>query len=195
VRRFHILISLLLSSQTRDEATHAARCALRAHGLTIESMLATPVDQIEALIRPVGFYRRKAVYIKRVCEILRDQHGGDIPRTLPQLLELPGIGPKMGHLVMQCAWGDTVGIGVDVHVHRISHRLGWVPAPPDGVHKPGRSSATAPVDSSVGGKSRGFFFRFFFFFFSPLTFCFPPWRFWSALCFAVRVSLTRCVCI
>ena len=55
-----------------------------------------------------------------------DKYEGDIPKTLEELCALPGVGPKMAHLAMQCAWGETVGIGVDVHVHRISNRLRWV---------------------------------------------------------------------
>lgn len=65
-------------------------------------------------------------YIKRTTEILLDQYAGDIPKTIEDLCKLPGVGPKMGHLCMQVAWGEVSGIGVDTHVHRISNRLGWV---------------------------------------------------------------------
>jgi len=54
------------------------------------------------------------------------KYGGDIPRNVKELCMLPGVGPKMAYLCMQTAWGKSVGIGVDVHVHRISNRLGWV---------------------------------------------------------------------
>jgi endonuclease-3 len=55
-----------------------------------------------------------------------EQYDGDIPNTLDGLKDLPGVGPKMAFLAMQCAWDVNVGIGVDTHVHRISNRLGWV---------------------------------------------------------------------
>tara|TARA_R110002050_G_scaffold294328_1_gene452000 strand:+ start:752 stop:1273 length:522 start_codon:yes stop_codon:yes gene_type:complete len=77
------------------------------------------------LVAGVGFHNRKAIYLKKTAEILMEKHGGDIPRDYVEITKLPGVGPKMAHLCMQAAWGDTVGIGVDVHVHRICNRLKW----------------------------------------------------------------------
>ncbi|XP_031478537.1 endonuclease III homolog 1, chloroplastic isoform X3 [Nymphaea colorata] len=74
----------------------------------------------------VGFYTRKAVYMKKVSEICLSKYGGDIPSSLEELLSLPGVGPKMAHLVMTVAWDNVQGICVDTHVHRICNRLGWV---------------------------------------------------------------------
>lgn len=71
-------------------------------------------------------FQRKVEYIKRTSVILLDKYNGDIPRTIKELCELPGVGPKMAHICMQIAWGEVSGIGVDTHVHRISNRLGWV---------------------------------------------------------------------
>lgn len=65
----------------------------------------------------------------KTCDILRSQYNGDIPKTIPDLIKLPGVGPKMAHICMNAAWGEVTGIGVDTHVHRISNRLGWVPKP------------------------------------------------------------------
>ncbi|CAO3678551.1 unnamed protein product [Rhizopus microsporus] len=78
------------------------------------------------MIKSVGFHSKKAKYIKKTAEILRDQYEGDIPDTIEGLTSLPGVGPKMGYLTLQVAWNKNVGIGVDVHVHRITNRLGWV---------------------------------------------------------------------
>lgn len=82
------------------------------------------------LIHPVSFYKNKAKFIKNTCLILQkaaqDKKCIDIPETLLGLQALPGVGPKMAHLVMTCAWGKTEGICVDIHVHRIANRLGWV---------------------------------------------------------------------
>ncbi|PJF19851.1 Endonuclease III-like protein 1-like protein, partial [Paramicrosporidium saccamoebae] len=72
------------------------------------------------------FYRRKATAIKRATQILKTSYDSDIPDSLEELQKLPGVGPKMACLVMQNAWGRNAGIGVDVHVHRICNRLGWV---------------------------------------------------------------------
>jgi len=65
-------------------------------------------------------------YIKRTAAILERDYGGDIPNTLQGLMSLPGVGPKMSYLALQVAWRQTLGIGVDTHVHRITNRLGWV---------------------------------------------------------------------
>lgn len=64
-------------------------------------------------------------YIKQTAEILRDQWDGDIPDTIEGLVSLPGVGPKMGYLCLSVAWGKHLGIGVDVHVHRITNLWGW----------------------------------------------------------------------
>jgi len=125
VFRFQTLVALMLSSQTKDETTAAAMQRLREYGLTVDRVRETSEQRIKELIYGVGFHNRKAEYIKRTADLLAEQHQGDIPRTLRGLVSLPGVGPKMAHLCMQCAWKETVGIGVDVHVHRISGLLGW----------------------------------------------------------------------
>ncbi|KAK2707864.1 hypothetical protein QYM36_015518 [Artemia franciscana] len=129
-RRFHILVSLMLSSQTRDQVTDAAMRKLKTDipgGLTVENLLKLDDGVLGKLIYPVGFWKKKVLYLKRVAEILRDQYDGDIPQDLAGLCMLPGVGPKMAHLCMDIAWGSLTGIGVDTHVHRIANRLGWTP--------------------------------------------------------------------
>jgi len=74
----------------------------------------------------VGFHRKKTIYLKNTAKILHDKYNGDIPSTLEEIEALPGVGPKMARLVMQIAWKKSVGIAVDVHVHRICNRLKWV---------------------------------------------------------------------
>lgn len=68
----------------------------------------------------------KAKYIKKATEILVEKHGGKVPAVYKDLIALPGVGPKMAHLVLQEAFGKTEGVSVDTHVHRISNRLNWV---------------------------------------------------------------------
>ncbi|XP_050436853.1 endonuclease III-like protein 1 [Adelges cooleyi] len=126
VIRFHILISLMLSSQTRDEVNYAAMQRLKQHGLTVDKILETSDENLGKLIYPVGFWKRKVEYIKRTTRILKDNYNSDIPNSVKDLCQLPGVGPKMAHLCMSCAWNEVTGIGVDTHVHRISNRLGWV---------------------------------------------------------------------
>ena len=129
VKRFQTLISLMLSSQTKDTVNAATMDKLRAEipgGLNLESVLAVESAELNRLIAAVGFHRRKTEYIKRTAVILRDEWSGDIPDSIEGLVSLPGVGPKMAHLCMSAAWDKTMGIGVDVHVHRIANLWGWV---------------------------------------------------------------------
>ncbi|XP_067118625.1 endonuclease III-like protein 1 [Centruroides vittatus] len=126
VYRYQTLISLMLSSQTKDEVTYAAMTSLKEHGLTVENILKTNDDKLGELIYPVGFWKRKVEYIRKTTKILSEKYNGDIPDTLEELRLLPGVGPKMAHLAMSIAWKKTVGISVDTHVHRIANRLHWV---------------------------------------------------------------------
>ncbi|XP_032001216.1 endonuclease III-like protein 1 isoform X1 [Hylobates moloch] len=125
VRRYQVLLSLMLSSQTKDQVTAGAMQRLRARGLTVDSILQTDDATLGKLIYPVGFWRIKVKYIKQTSAILQQRYGGDIPASVAELVALPGVGPKMAHLAMAVAWGSVSGIAVDTHVHRIANRLRW----------------------------------------------------------------------
>ncbi|CAA7260929.1 unnamed protein product [Cyclocybe aegerita] len=127
-RRYATLVSLMLSSQTKDEVTDAAVSKLRAAlggSLSVEAMIAADDSVISEAIAKVGFWRRKTGYLKQAAIILRDQFHSDVPKTADELCSLPGVGPKMAFLCLQIAWDLNHGIGVDVHVHRITNLLGW----------------------------------------------------------------------
>ncbi|KAH0611100.1 uncharacterized protein H6S33_011527 [Morchella sextelata] len=129
IRRFQTLVSLMLSSQTKDTVNAVAMKQLREGlpgGLCLESILAVEPKRLDELIYIVGFHNRKTIYLKSTAILLRDRFSGDIPNTIADLCSLPGVGPKMAHLCMSAAWDDTQGIGVDVHVHRITNMWGWV---------------------------------------------------------------------
>ncbi|XP_020862502.1 endonuclease III-like protein 1 [Phascolarctos cinereus] len=126
VMRYQVLLSLMLSSQTKDQVTAAAMRRLRDRGLTLDSILEMDDSTLGELIYPVGFWRSKVKYIKQTSKILKQQYGGDIPATVAELVALPGVGPKMAHLAMAIAWGEVSGIAVDTHVHRIANRLKWI---------------------------------------------------------------------
>ncbi|KAG0771470.1 hypothetical protein G6F22_016446 [Rhizopus arrhizus] len=104
VQRFQTLVALMLSAQTKDTVTSATMIKLQNElpaGLNLESILNVDVTTLDQLIRSVGFHSKKAVYIKKTAEILRDQYDGDIPDTIEGLTSLPGVGPKMGYLTLQ----------------------------------------------------------------------------------------------
>src|SRR6185295_13565650 len=122
---FTTLISCILSLRTQDKTTNAASERLFAIANTPETMLATPVEVIEKTIYPVSFYRVKSRTIHAICEQLLSRAGGEVPSTLEELLELPGVGRKTANIVVTLGF-QKEGIAVDTHVHRISNRLGYV---------------------------------------------------------------------
>jgi len=84
------------------------------------------IEEIERLIYPVSFYRNKARHVKAACERLVTHYGGRVPTTMEELLTLPGVGRKTANLVLILAFKSQENICVDIHVHRISNRLGWI---------------------------------------------------------------------
>ncbi|XP_068140078.1 endonuclease III-like protein 1 [Drosophila tropicalis] len=127
-QRFQNFVALMLSSQTKDETTFKAMKRLKARNLSPGNIKDMPTSELEGLLHPVSFYKNKAKYLKQTSEVLLDKYGGDIPDNVKDLIALPGVGPKMAHICMSVAWQKITGIGVDVHVHRISNRLGWLKA-------------------------------------------------------------------
>jgi endonuclease III len=123
---FQVLIGTMLSAQTKDAVTSAASARLFAVARTPRAMLKLSPAEIERLIYPVSFYRNKAVHVLRTCEQLMARYAGRVPRTMEELLTLPGVGRKTANLVLILAHQSVDNICVDTHVHRISNRLGWV---------------------------------------------------------------------
>ena len=123
---FQVLISTMLSAQTKDAVTHAASMRLFAVAKTPTTVAALTIPRIEKLIYPVSFYRNKAVHVKETCKQLTARFGGTVPSTMEELLTLPGVGRKTANLVLLLAHKSKDNICVDTHVHRISNRLGWV---------------------------------------------------------------------
>jgi endonuclease III len=123
---FQILISTLLSARTQDATTLAASTRLFRKAPTPQAIAKLRVSQIETLIYPVGFYRNKAVFVKQTSQAIVERFGGRVPSTLAELVTLPGVGRKTANLVLILAFRSPDNICVDIHVHRISNRLGWV---------------------------------------------------------------------
>ncbi|CAG8433005.1 6307_t:CDS:2 [Ambispora gerdemannii] len=126
--RFQTLVALMLSSQTKDQITAEAINNLRQKlpgGLNIQSIIDTDELILDECISKVGFHKQKAKWIKQAAVTCKEEYNGDIPNDIKNLMNLKGVGPKMAYLCMQCAWNINQGIGVDVHVHRITNRLGW----------------------------------------------------------------------
>jgi endonuclease III len=124
-RPFETLVSTILSLRTKDAVTEAASHRLLARAPTPEILSSLPVPEIERLIFPVGFYHTKAKHLVETCRNLLQHYGGSVPRSMEDLLKLPGVGRKTANLVLTVGFGDY-GICVDTHVHRISNIWGFV---------------------------------------------------------------------
>ena len=144
--RFQLLVTLLFSSQTKDEVNYSVMQSLHSHylqngykeGLCIEAVLQTDTKDLDNMIFKVGFHTRKASYLKETAQMLKESYAGDIPTTIDELVQLKGIGYKMGHLILQGAWDETVGISVDTHMVRLCNMFKWLPKVeknPDNVRK------------------------------------------------------------
>jgi endonuclease-3 len=120
---FRILISVLISSRTKDAVTHKASEQLFSTAETPEQVAKLSEQQIADLIFPVGFYKQKAKHIKQIARTLA-ANSGRVPDTFDGLTALPGVGRKTANLVLALAF-NVPAIAVDIHVFRISGRLGW----------------------------------------------------------------------
>jgi endonuclease III len=122
---YRVLVATILSARTKDETTAEASARLFDAAPTLETLARLPTAHIRRLIFPVGFFRTKAHHLKLLFRKINELFAGVIPQTVEELVQLPGVGRKTANLVVTLAF-DTQGICVDVHVHRISNRLGYV---------------------------------------------------------------------
>ncbi len=122
---FLVLVSTLLSLRTRDQTTAEASKRLFQLAKTPRQLLDLDAAAIEKAIYPVGFYRVKARTLRAICGDLLERFQGRVPDSIEELLTLKGVGRKTANLVVTLGF-DKPGICVDIHVHRISNRLGYV---------------------------------------------------------------------
>ena len=118
-----LLIATILSAQCTDKAVNRATPALFAKYRSAADYANAKTEDLENAIRSLGFFRNKAKSIQNCCRQLVEKHGGEVPRTMEELVELPGVGRKTANVVLGNAFGINEGIVVDTHVARLSHRL------------------------------------------------------------------------
>lgn len=121
---FQLLIATILSAQCTDERVNIVTKELFAHHSTPQSIVDLPIAKLEKFIQSAGFFRMKAKNIKGCCQQLVDKHGSEVPRTLEELVQLPGVGRKTANVVLGTSFGIPSGIVVDTHVTRLTNRLG-----------------------------------------------------------------------
>ena len=122
---FRILVSAVLSTRTQDPVTAAASARLLRYAPDPRALARLSPGRIQKLIFPVGFYRTKAKLLPRLAGMLAERWGGEVPRAMAELLELPGVGRKVASIVLSQGYG-LHAIAVDTHVQRVSNRLDLV---------------------------------------------------------------------
>ena len=119
-----LLIATILSAQCTDERVNMVTPGLFERCPTAADFANAPLEELEDLIRSTGFFRNKARNIQGCCQALVDIHGGEVPRSMDELVALDGVGRKTANVVLGNAFGIAAGVVVDTHVRRISNRLG-----------------------------------------------------------------------
>ena len=119
-----LLVATILSAQTTDVRVNQVTEGLFEKYRTAADYAGADPDELEEDIRATGFYRNKARSLQGMARALLDEHGGEVPRTMHELVALPGVGRKTANVVLGNAFGVNDGIVVDTHVRRVSNRLG-----------------------------------------------------------------------
>jgi endonuclease-3 len=121
---YQLLVATILAAQCTDERVNQVTPALFARFPDGEALAGAGLAELEELVKSTGFYRNKARALSGLGQALAARHGGQVPRSMAALVDLPGVGRKTANVVLGNAFGDNVGVVVDTHVHRVSRRLG-----------------------------------------------------------------------
>jgi endonuclease III len=119
-----LLVATILSAQCTDKRVNIVTESLFKKYRSAKNFADADISELENDIRTTGFYKNKARNIKAACRDIVEKHGGKVPQTMDELIELGGVGRKTANVVLGNAFGINVGVVVDTHVARLSHRLG-----------------------------------------------------------------------
>lgn len=122
---FQLLVATVLSAQTTDVAVNKVTPGLFAKYPDAKALAKVEPEVVQPLIDRIGMFRQKSKNIVKLATLLVEKHRGEVPQSLPELVELPGVGRKTANVVLGVVWGTPEGVVVDTHVQRISQRLGW----------------------------------------------------------------------
>ncbi len=121
---FELLIATILSAQTTDRGVNRVTPELFRRFPTPAALAEASQSDVEAIVKPTGFFRVKAKNIRGAARAIAERHGGEVPRTMDELLKLPGVARKTANVVLGTAYGIASGITVDTHARRVAQRLG-----------------------------------------------------------------------
>jgi endonuclease-3 len=118
-----LLIATILSAQSTDRTVNTVTPALFKRYRTAKDFAGAEIAEIEQLVHSTGFFRNKARSVQGACRMIEERFGGQVPETMEELLELPGVARKTANVVLGVAFGKAEGVVVDTHVQRLSRRL------------------------------------------------------------------------
>jgi len=119
-----LLVATILSAQCTDERVNQVTPKLFERFPNATALAQADITELETLVRSTGFYRNKAKNIRAACQLLVEKFAGQVPKTMANLMELPGVARKTANVVLAQAYGINAGVTVDTHVKRLSYRLG-----------------------------------------------------------------------
>lgn len=119
-----LLVATILSAQCTDERVNQVTPELFRRFPDTLAIASAQIEELEALVRPTGFYRNKAKNIQGACRAIMAEFGGEVPKRMEELLKLPGVARKTANVVLAHAYGINQGVTVDTHVKRLTRRLG-----------------------------------------------------------------------
>jgi len=122
---FELIVAVVLSAQTTDVGVNKATPKLFARYADAKELAAADPKDVEPYVASLGFFRSKAKAIVGLARALCTNHGGEVPRSMQELLALPGVGRKTANVVLGVLWNESEGVVVDTHVMRLAQRLGW----------------------------------------------------------------------
>ncbi len=121
---FELLVATMLSAQTTDERVNIVTKSLFKKYQKPEDYAKADIHELEQDVRSTGFYHNKAKNLQKTCQLLVEKFHSQVPKTMEELIELPGVARKTANIVLYNGYGVTVGIAVDTHVRRLAKRLG-----------------------------------------------------------------------
>ena len=120
---FEMVIAVMLSAQCTDERVNKVTPNLFSKYSTPEQINEIPIEELEKIIHPCGFYKTKSKNIKAMAKVILEKYNGIVPEDMESLMSLPGVGRKCANVIMLEAFNNPQGIAVDTHAKRISNRL------------------------------------------------------------------------
>lgn len=120
-----LLVATILAAQCTDERVNAVTKDLFQKYRSAQDYATASQEELEQDVHPTGFYRNKAKSIRAACQYLVDRHQGEVPRTMAEMVKIPGIGRKTANVILGNAFGISEGFIVDTHVGRLARRFGW----------------------------------------------------------------------